>query len=413
MKKILASLLAVGVAGASGIAAGAGFALNEQSISAMGTSFAGRSSSASDATTLYGNPAGMALLDRAQASGGLAVIHASSRIDSASANSPFGTEVQGSNKGDMVPFTGVPMGFYVRPLDERWHAGVGIYVPFGMITDYERGFQGRYFGDYSEVRVITLQPTLSYKVNERLSLGFGPTLNRVDGRLETAVFTGTATDGRIIIKGDDTAVGYNLGALLQVTPATRLGVTYHSMVDYRLEGRVQVRNLPRPLNGNYPATLDLRTPEMIDLSVTHQLDPRWTLHAGAAWTRWSRLQTIKPVSAFPSAIEEKQHWNDSWAYAFGATLQLNPRLQLRSGIAFDQSPTNNIERSPRIPSGDRVAVSLGLGWQLSEQTSVDLAWSYLREEDTDIDISNPRKGNYRATYKNSAHGLGAQFNYLF
>lgn len=214
MKKILASLLAVGVAGTSGIAASAGFALNEQSISAMGTSFAGRSSSASDATTLYGNPAGMALLDRAQASGGLAVIHASSRIDSASANSPFGTEVQGSNKGDMVPFTGVPMGFYVRPLDERWHAGVGIYVPFGMITDYERGFQGRYFGDYSEVRVITLQPTLSYKVNERLSLGFGPTLNRVDGRLETAVFTGTATDGRIIIKGDDTSVGYNLGALL-------------------------------------------------------------------------------------------------------------------------------------------------------------------------------------------------------
>lgn len=164
------------------------------------------------------------------------------------------------------------------------------------------------------------------------------------------------------------------------------------MVDYRLEGRVQVRNLPLPVNGNYPATLDLRTPEMIDLSVTHQLDPRWTLHAGAAWTRWSRLQTIKPVSAFPSAIEEKQHWNDSWAYAFGATLQLNPRLQLRSGIAFDQSPTNNIERSPRIPSGDRVAVSLGT-WLAAE-----------RADQRRSGLELPARGRYRYRHQQSAQG---------
>ena len=410
MKKVVNSLLAVAVASASGSLLAAGFALNEQSVSAMGTSFAGRSSSANDATTVYGNPAGMALLKGEQASVGAAVILAKTRIDASSATAPTGGALAGSNDGDMVPFTGVPMGFYVNPLNEQWTFGLGFYVPYGMITEYEKGFQGRFFGDYSEVNVVTLQPTLSYRVNDYLSLGFGPTFNRVEGRLETAALV---DNGRIVIEGDDTAVGFNAGLLLELGERTRLGVTYHSMVDYRLEGKTSVSGIPAPVNGDYQTTLDLRTPEMIDSSITHQLNDRWTVYAGAAWTRWSRLQTIKPVSAFPVALEEKQHWNNSWSYATGVSYALSKELTLRSGIAFDQSPTNNHERSPRIPSGDRVAISFGLGWTLSEQMSLDLAYSYLREEDTDIHLENPRKGSYSAVYKNSAHGLGAQLNYFF
>lgn len=167
MKKVVNSLLAVAVASASSTLLAAGFALNEQSISAMGTSFAGRSSSASDATTVYGNPAGMALLKGEQASVGAAVIMAKTRIEGTQASAPLsGAPLAGSNDGDMVPFTGVPLGFYVNPLNEQWTFGLGFYVPYGMITEYEKGFQGRFFGDYSEVNVVTLQPTLSYRVND-------------------------------------------------------------------------------------------------------------------------------------------------------------------------------------------------------------------------------------------------------
>ena len=279
MKKVVNSLLAVAVASASSSLLAAGFALNEQSVSAMGTSFAGRSSSANDATTVYGNPAGMALLKGEQASVGAAVILAKTRIDASSATAPTGGALAGSNDGDMVPFTGVPMGFYVNPLNEQWTFGLGFYVPYGMITEYEKGFQGRFFGDYSEVNVVTLQPTLSYRVNDYLSLGFGPTFNRVEGRLETAALV---DNGRIVIEGDDTAVGFNAGLLLELSERTRLGVTYHSMVDYRLEGKTSVSGIPAPVNGDYQTTLDLRTPEMIDSSITHQLNDRWTVYAGAA-----------------------------------------------------------------------------------------------------------------------------------
>ena len=85
-----------------------------------------------------------------------------------------------------------------------------------MITDYER-LSGRYHGDYSEVRVITVQPTISYRFNEKLSVGFGPTLNRIDGELQSATYLGPGVpDGRES-EGDDTAVGFNAGILYEFT----------------------------------------------------------------------------------------------------------------------------------------------------------------------------------------------------
>lgn len=173
MKKImLKTTLGLAVTLASTQLFASGFALNEQSISGMGTGFAGRSSIADDASTVFGNPAGMSRLKRQQVTGGFAAIDASTDINDAS-----GTQ-SGTNKGDMVPLTGVPMGYYVKPIDDQWAFGLGVYAPFGLITDYENGFQGRSFGSKSEVKVVTFQPTVSYAFNDKVSIGFGPTIDR-------------------------------------------------------------------------------------------------------------------------------------------------------------------------------------------------------------------------------------------
>ncbi|MGE4408761.1 OmpP1/FadL family transporter, partial [Pseudomonas sp.] len=263
-----AAAVAAGVLSSQAMAAG--FALNEQSISGMGTSFAGRSSSADDATTLFGNPAGMSRLKREEVSFGVAAIHAKTDIKNSSgsfsgpalggASLPY----DGSNDGDMVPFTAVPMGYYVKPIDDKWAVGVGIYVPFGLITDYEGGYQGRYFGDYSEVRVVTVQPTVSYRFNEKLSVGFGPTINRIDGELQSASPNATGplgfNDGRVKVKGDDTALGFNAGVLYEFSPRTRAGLTYHSKVDYTLEGDTRLSGpgfAASGAAGKYDASLDL------------------------------------------------------------------------------------------------------------------------------------------------------------
>lgn len=424
MKKVmLKSSLSLAVMMASTQVFASGFAINEQSISGMGTGFAGRSSIADDASTIFGNPAGMSRLKREQVTGGIALLDAHTDISDVSASHP------GSSKGDMVPFIGVPMGYYVKPIDDHWTFGLGMYAPFGLVTDYESGFAGRYFGSKSDVKVMTLQPTVSYAFNDQVSIGFGPTINRITGALESALSVTPAAanipDGKVKIKGDDVALGYNVGILVQATDSTRVGLTYHSKVKYKLEGDTKVNYgvlglIGQKASQKYDASLSLETPESVDFSVTHALDDQWTLYAGSTWTRWSRLKEITVEnSGVPGAlagqfgeITEEQNWHDTWAHAIGASYQLNKQWVLRTGLSFDQAPTNNTNRSPRIPTGDRKILSIGAGWSPTDDLTIDVAYSYLREESVRVDDNNGRQ-SYKAKYENSANGFGVGATYRF
>lgn len=419
-KNAVKTTLGLAVAMASSQLFASGFALNEQSLSGMGTGFAGRSSSADDASTVYGNPAGMARLESQQVTGGIAVIDASTRISQASGSS------SGTNKGDMVPFTAVPFGFYTNKLNDQWAVGFGIYAPFGLVADYEKSFQGRAFGSKSEVKVITLQPTVSYAFNDRVSVGFGPTINHIAGTLESDI-TLLGAPSNIKIKGDDSALGFNAGVLVQATDTTRVGLTYHSKVRYTLDGHTEVTNgTPGILNdGRYDASLKIETPESWDLSVTQELNDAWKLYAGATWTRWSRLKEIivnnknvLPSGGFAaqgilSSIKEEQNWHDTWAYAVGTSYRLNRQWVLRTGLTLDQSPTNNTDRSPRIPTGDRTIFSLGAGYDVMPSLTIDVAYAYLKEESVKVDNRSDLGQSYSAKYVNRANGFGLGTTYRF
>jgi long-chain fatty acid transport protein len=425
MKKVMIrSSLGLAVTLASTQLFASGFAINEQSVSGMGVGFAGRSSSAEDASTVAGNPAGMARLKREQFTVGAAGIYANTDIDHSRAT------LGGSSDGDMVPLVGVPMGYYVKPLNDQWAVGFGVYVPFGLSTDYESGYAGRYWADKSVVKVITFQPTISYAFNDKVSIGIGPTFNRIEGELTSRTINAanpiSGGDGEVKIKGDDTAVGFNAGLMIQATDSTRLGLTYHSKVDYDLEGHTRARNLrPRAalpaFNFKADAALDITTPESVDLSFTHELNDRWTLYGGSTWTRWSRLENItvensgsRTAAALGlGTITEEQNWHDTWAHAIGAAYKLNKQWTLRTGLSVDQSPTNNTDRSPRIPSGDRRIFSLGAGYSPTDNLTLDFAYSYLKEESVDVNLASATKGAYRATYHNSAHGFGSSLTYKF
>jgi len=399
-----------------------GFALNEQSISGMGSGFAGRSSSAEDASTIYGNPAGMARLKREQVSVGAATLFAKSDISRT--RSTFG----GNEDGDMVPTTTVPMDYYVKPIDDHWAFGVGFYVPFGLITDYGSGFAGRYYANKSEVTTLTFQPTISYAFNEKVSIGFGPTINRISGEISGMVpnpLSPGRNDGKLKSTGDDTALGFNAGVLVQATDQTRLGLTYHSKVSYHLDAKTKVTDGIFSVLGvsgrSYDASLDVDTPESVDVSVTHQFNNDWTLYVGSTWTRWSRFKelTIENSGLPPllsgqlGTISEEQNWHDTWAHAIGAAYQLNNQWVLRAGFSVDQSPANNTNRGPRIPTGDRKVLSFGAGWTPVENVTIDLAYSYLWEESVEVNDTSASRGAYSARYKNSASGLGTSVSYRF
>jgi long-chain fatty acid transport protein len=405
-RSLFTTLLLV-AAGSSAQVWGAGFALNEQNASELGRAMAGRASSAANAATVFGNPAGMARLQRAEISGGVAYIQATSDIDHVSGSLP------GTNEGDMVPETFIPFGYYVHPLDERWHIGIGLYSPYGLVTDYEDGFQGRYLGTKSELKMITVQPTVSYRFNPQWSAGIGVTYNDVRGELSRAVanpFSPGSNDGLARVKGDDDGWGYNVGVLFELSERTRFGLTYHSEVDFTLDGHTRLTNIPLLGNANYAASLDLTLPDTYDLSATHEFGNGWTLHAGVVRTGWSSFDKLEIInSGAPAALTtvvEQEGWHDTWSYALGAAYRLNPQWQLQAGVALDESPIPNEHRSVRVPSDDRTIYALGATWSPNRQLSVDFAYAYLREPDTTVD-----QPGYRAEFRNRAQALAIQLNW--
>jgi len=409
--------VAVATAAFASQAQAGGYQINEQSVSGQGYGHAGRSSNVEDATIVYGNPAGMSFLDRAQISAGATYLDVSTDIDNAEYSNSVVPGTGGTTaEGDMVPGSLIPFAFYAHPVSEKLAFGFGVYAPFGSKTDYEDSFAGRTFGTLTEVTVASAQPTVSYRFNDQWSVGAGITYNQVEGKLHRQAPAALNTELDARVDGDDEAWGYNLGVMYQPAPETTLGLTYRSKVDYELEGDYSATGPMGNVFDARSANLDLTTPETVNFSLTQQMTDRLKLMFGASWVRWSQFEEIRVVDDQGGPItDEQQNYSNAWAFATGGEYQLTPTLALRAGVTIDNTPTNDTDRSVRIPSDDRRIFSLGAGWTPIDDMTIDVAYSYLTERSTSVEQGGPAdtRGQFNADYKNEAHGFGAQLTYRF
>ena len=413
--KIKQLALAIFSASVAGSALAGGFSLSEQSVSAMGTANAGRASNAQDASVVFNNPAAMHQLKQAQFTQAVAFIDAQTKIKNVTA--PFG----GTNDGDMVPHTFIPSGYFTSGDKGGWAWGVGVYGSFGLKTNYESTFAGRHLGDKSSVKVTTIQPALSYRINDKVSVGFGPTINKVDALLtkNVAAFTGGAI-ANTELKGDDYGYGYNLGIHAVLDENTSAGVVYRSKVKYKIDdGTLTTTGTGAPTGpggpfiggaGNYTAATGLSTPENVELALTHKLNAKNTIHAGAAWTRWSRLKELSIQTSNPlvGTTVETFNWKDSVGYSMGMTHAVCDKLELRAGLAYDNSPVAPADRGVRLPSADRRIASIGAGYKLSPSQTIDASYTYVDEETAEV-----RTPAYSADFHNRASVYGLQFTQKF
>jgi long-chain fatty acid transport protein len=408
--KMLPKTLALMIAVASGSAWSAGFALNEQSIKSMGMSQAGRASSAADATTLFGNPAGLTQLTGTNLSGNATFIYVPTDIENAQGSQA------GTNNGDMIPPTWVGSGFISHEMSDSLTIGIGNFAPFGLATNYESSFQGRYFGDKSKVKVIAIQPTMAYKLTPEFSIGVGVTVSKLEGLLSAYSI---ALTNPVEVNGDDISYGYNVGILWQVMPQTRIGLDYRSKTDYNLEGTTELTGT----GIEFPATLDISTPATFELSISHELNSNVNVHGSVGLTQWSVLEKLVIENGggasgpFKTSIEEL-HWEDSWAYSVGADWKAGDALTLRAGLGIDKTPVSDAHRSVRVPSEDRQVVSLGMSYALNDSTSIDMAYMFLKEDTAHVNASKSVSSingplTYSADYKGMGHLVGAQLNMKF
>ncbi|MDF2764821.1 MAG: hypothetical protein K0S81_1815, partial [Rhodospirillales bacterium] len=292
----LAAVSAAALLAGSGEAQASGFALREQSGSMLGQAFAGQNAYAMDPSIIFYNPAGMSALEGTQASAVASFIFPSNEFSNEGSTTILGPALLGTNEGgDAGENALVPTAYGMTSFGD-FRVGVGVNAPFGLTTEYDDGWIGRYAALTSSLKTINVNPVVSYQVTPWLAIGGGAQIQRADARLTNAVFTPFG-EGEVELQADDVGFGFTAGALITPMPGTMFGIGFRSSVKHELEGEAEVQLPPTPFPipgaGVRDATAELETPESIGVSVYHQVNDRFGVAATFEWTNWSRFKELR------------------------------------------------------------------------------------------------------------------------
>lgn len=409
MKKTLVCLSVVGALMAmSNNAAASAFALIEQS-SGLGNAFAGGAAAAEDATTIFFNPAGMSRLKGKQVTLAGSLIQPSAKFSNTGSTPATGRPL-GSDGGDAGGLALVPNTYMMMEVDPALRLGLGINAPFGLQTEYDSTWIGRFQAIKSRIETINLNPSVAYQMNDSVSLGLGLNYQHISGELTNAVNL-VAAEGLSSVKGSDSSWGYNFGALIDVTPDTRIGLAYRSKVKYTLSGTVTFTGgVPAP-NGD--VTLPITMPDSLSISGFHQLTDKWDLMADATRTGWSVLKQLQITRTSGAVLQTvPENWKDTWRFAVGASYHYNEQWLARIGAAYDHSPVPDAFRTARIPDNDRTWFSLGGQYKPSASGTIDFGYAHLFVKDASINQS-ASGGRLAGTYSSSVDILSLQYAYSF
>ena len=415
MKITLMGLVALGLATClTPQANAAGFFIQEQSVSGLGSAFSGSAAMPRDASILFFNPAGMTYLEGQHGNVGLHLIAPFSDVDDTGTSNAAIGQPTGGDTDNPYGVEPVPNAYYTHQLDSRNWIGIGLSAPFGLKNEYDEDYFARFDSTSTELKTINIQPSFAHKVTDRLSVGGGVDIQYADAVLESAVFVGAGTAGQSKLEGDDISFGYNLGMMYEVNDRTRVGLHYRSQVNHKLDGDISIEGTGTAADGSSSGEANLNLPEILNFSVAHNLNDRWTMLAGATWFGWSNFERIT-ANAENDIYDNnvQQNYQNTLAFNLGAEYAYSPEWTFRGGVQYDETPTQDGSRSTRTPDGDRIWVSGGTTYKMDDRWSFDLAATYINVGEEDISLTRNTGSNIEAENNGHVGILALGLNYKF
>jgi long-chain fatty acid transport protein len=405
------------------------FYIQEQSISGLGAANAGQNATGFDASTVFTNPAGMTNLTRSQfsAGGSLLVLGSKIRNEGSSARLPAAlggatVAITGKDGDDPNSPALVPATYGVWVVNDDVRLGFGVNAPFGLVGKYDQGWFGRYNSQKSKLETINISLVGAYKVSPKFSVGGGIDIQRARAVLTGAVpaiaglqglsaaqsqaFIGSVggvgglynsnTDSLFTVDANGYAVGANLGLTWKPVDELTVGLTYRSRIKHTVEGDFAIqRGATNSRSG--PAEISVTTPDIIGLGAAWRVNPKWELLAQANYFHWSNFDKIDIKSNGTTVTVEQQDYKNSYSLALGFNYKWSDALILRAGTQFDKTPTTDQHRSTRVPDGNRIWLSVGASYDVTDNISIDAAYAHIFVEDVKVDQTSSTGVRTRAT----------------
>lgn len=435
--RILVGTLAAGLGGA---AFGSGFTVQSQSAAAIANGHGGVAR-ADDASVALLNPALATRFDAPQTSVALGGIALTADFDNRQSLSAVGTPASGpanSSADGAAPLLSV---FHTRPIGERSAFTVALYTPFGLSTDYDPEWVGRYQVQTAQLKTLAVSPALAFELGEGWSASVGATAVHGQTKLISAVDFGTVcfaaigpaacvpanivpqgNDGTARIDAEGNGIGWTASLAWQATERLRFGAHLRSKIDLDVSGDTSFRNpaLPGPFAAltRTPATTDggvdstLVLPEIASVGLAFDVSENTQLVADLIWTRWSRLQDIRlryTNGAADSVIPFA--WQNTRKVGLGLNHRTSTRWQWKGGVEWESSAVSDANRNAVVPDSDRLFVGGGFRYTLADDRSVDVALGMIRFARSTIDRSILGAGRLRGDYALDSLHLGVQYNW--
>jgi len=405
-----------------------GFQINESGSRAMGMggAFVGL---ADDPSALYFNPAGVTQLSGLRFSIGATYIKPSSTF---TGPSPSTTE---SKLKDRFFY---PANFYAsyEAGNDFW-VGLAFNDPFGLGTEWDENWVGKYRTTKTEIRTFNFSPTVAYKFNEQLSVAAGVTISYADVIIErkipVVIQNNPLPDAHISLEGNSTAIGFNLGLFYKATQDFSLGLAFHSSISYKMKGDAtttlgagtpaayQSAILAQMPKGKISAPLTV--PYVATLGLAYHVNPNLVLVGDFQYNGWSTYDKLEvtfddlPKGSTNPSVSERDFQN-SFIARLGTEYKVSDPLALRFGVLYDKNPVKDERLDPTLPDADRIGLNIGIGYKITECLSVDFAYFYLMFMERKIENSQEAiiLPNYSSTvlngtYNSNAHLIGLNINY--
>ena len=420
MTKFNKTLLAIAVTLASTQASAAGFQLNSQSATGLGRAMAGDAIIADNASVLSRNPAAMALFDKAELSvaGAYADVNVEVSDVMVGDNNLGGLDNAASGKA-------IPSFYYINPISDKWAFGIAAFSNYGTGTDLSPLNTGHDFNTpidllgNTEVTTINFNASMSYRINDSLSLGLGIDAIKGMGTLTrsgdfTIPIVGEVPLNLVDIDADGWGFGAIVGLAYEINENNRIGLSYRKSPNMKASGDISFNQNPLTPAENF-GEIDIPMADIAQFAGFHQITEKFALHYTAQWTNWSNFDNIELTdgdNGSDSYILKHYNWEDSWFLSLGATYDINDKWTVRAGIGRDQGVVGEVS-SLSIPDSDRTWYSAGFTYNINQKSSIDVGYTLVAGEKVHViedSLLTPQIGAYT---ESGANYFSLQYNYRF
>ncbi len=418
--KIKILIIASACLSTSAFAGGYRVALQGQNAAGMGHTGVALTDSAE---VVFFNPAGMSFLaENNNFIAGLTLVNSKTKFQNVTSNVAAETDNP----------IGMPFNiYYTRKHNEKISYGLGIYTPYGNSVEWEKDWAGSHVVNDIMLRAIYVQPTVSYKFNDKYSVGFGPVYanGAVDfnRNLSSALVDENGDRANVTVKGSNIhAWGYNIGFLAQPIKPLSLGISYRSKIDMKArDEKADFENIPSSMQAGYADTTfdaDMVLPAELTLGASYVVNASTVLAFDINRTFWGAYDKldVKFNNSAPPSLNPR-NFSDANIFRVGVQHKATNTLTIRGGAYFDDSPISDGYYVPETARNDSIGLTLGASYQVSKRLGVDLSFLYLMFDEFkgsfdfvghDTDPST-QDSSFGGEYKTSVTAFGFGLNYKY